>query len=836
MRRLAVALSTLALMIGGTMIVSCGGDSTTDPTEDTFTPPGDTTSPGDTPVSDTPDPDDTVTCEPLCLDGWQCGPDGCGGSCGTCAVGTTCNQAKHKCEAEGPPPAELAEFGEQCGRKGDCQNAFYNETKGEWEANPQWPACKHAQCATGVCMEPACTKPCTMTKDTLDSAGNPGADGIDDPDAPFNDCAGAEDGIMGSAYTCVNANALDNPQPNTICRPGTTFKECFVSADCPGEETCQLNYIAGEYTLRCMTAPKGAQPIGSECNLNPEDGDIMLCEADCYGIGCVGFCQTDSDCATNENGCGADNWCIDDSDTACTVDTDCSAWECVLQKNLSGDPLAPIEFDTCYARVCDLNKDCNDGDYFCRPYINGEYNDNLAWENRCVAKPANSVGLGEECEDDPDDNIPKPDCGTGWCQSGTCSAVCEQDGHCVAGGADMLCGWTEYSFDYEPKDNVVDNYLPIGLCQKWPGTNNSCTSSTDCAANPGVEACKFIETKDTASGSFDGTGLCTTVEANMGDIGDPCGGNSGISCKAGFCFGTNGEQPGWCSGLCGKTADCPQGATLGTFTGAYNLACIPYRVGVAGTMDATDDDIYVSICFPGAVYLGGFIPGNGLMQITQVPNAETNTGSSLADCSADYACTDTKETCVVFHTAQGSTGPTHVDYLCVNNKLNMPETAAPNSPSVVVNPSASLGDACTVDAQISTDTTCDTLYCLPDVGDAGYCSGLCKTDADCSALGASGTCDDVIVVDRQDDSQDVTVKACRKAESCVSCSNQTDCASGYSCINVGGPGLLAEYACAPSCSVDTDCAGTDGGSTCTESMDNKGKGEGVNACAPAGGC
>lgn len=42
------------------------------------------------------------TCTPAC-DGKSCGPDGCGGKCGTCPDGTTCNGPTGKCEASAPP-------------------------------------------------------------------------------------------------------------------------------------------------------------------------------------------------------------------------------------------------------------------------------------------------------------------------------------------------------------------------------------------------------------------------------------------------------------------------------------------------------------------------------------------------------------------------------------------------------------------------------------------------------------------------------------------------------------------------------------------------------------
>lgn len=37
-------------------------------------------------------------CKPFCLGHWACGPDGCGGECGTCSEGLSCALAQHQCE------------------------------------------------------------------------------------------------------------------------------------------------------------------------------------------------------------------------------------------------------------------------------------------------------------------------------------------------------------------------------------------------------------------------------------------------------------------------------------------------------------------------------------------------------------------------------------------------------------------------------------------------------------------------------------------------------------------------------------------------------------------
>ncbi len=47
-------------------------------------------------------------CVPICEPGWECGPDGCGGVCGTCPDGESCNNATHMCVPSGQlePPQD----------------------------------------------------------------------------------------------------------------------------------------------------------------------------------------------------------------------------------------------------------------------------------------------------------------------------------------------------------------------------------------------------------------------------------------------------------------------------------------------------------------------------------------------------------------------------------------------------------------------------------------------------------------------------------------------------------------------------------------------------------
>ena len=205
---------------------------------------------------------------------------------------------------------------------------------------------------------------------------------------------------------------------------------------------------------------------------------------------------------------------------------------------------------------------------------------------------------------------------------------------------------------------------------------------------------------------------------------------------------------------------------------------------------------------------------------------------SAADCSTDWNSCPAGQACTGFGIGHGATGPTSLEMACIGNggftSQNQPIPATGN-----------LGDSCDITFSNDNGVYCNSNYCLPDAGaDQGYCSELCTSNADCAGGSPDMICDDYVLLDRKDDADDVTIGLCRKQKSCVSCVADTDCAGNYVCVNAGGVGLLADYRCAPPCSAagdDASCAGTDGGNTCSESVNADGSGEGVFACVP-GNC
>jgi hypothetical protein len=711
-------------------------------------------------------------CQKQC-NGKVCGPDGCGGNCGTCGAGTECNATGTECVAAAAP------FGSKCGPTTDCQPPDQSLPQAEYEAAQQkyWD-CLNAQCATELCFSPFCTKFCTISKDQ-------NKDNIDDLSSPVNDCEGAVDGPVGGTFRCVNI-APQGYQPTGICYPGSDLKGCDKDADCPNGESCQVTYIGGAYESHCQTNVKGGTTeVAAECNDNPLEGDVSYCaNGFCFTIGCSAFCAEDTDCLTSP-GCEAGK-CKNNPDLSCTTDKDCSAWSC-RNLDLAGD--GSWMDDVCFPKDCYKEKDCPDTDFFCRPFI-ADTQDKFT--GSCMMKPEETVGFGEVCDENPDDNIPGPICVNPYmCIGGYCGGMCTVDGDCAEDKAQKCVTIFEYDYDID-EDGNADAYLPLWGCQTFPhgGTAEDCMVAGDCDAGASTDVCQVFEFGP-AAGDLALGGQCVTRDDAKGNFADLCGTAVGVNCNSGFCMGADETNAGFCTETCLKQSDCLPATIEGT---NYKSVCRSLLMGWNGTADRKDD-IYLPLC---------------------LLTAGTD---SLADCSADFTCAAENESCVPFVIAANPDQPGTVDWLCMGNgEADTLELGAECNP---------------FPADDFTGPYCKTGLCLPGtVKGKGTCSKFCKVDDDCTGL---GLCYAYPYIDRADDANDVYVNRCQQPATCVECSEDADCGPNYSCVNVGGLGFTVDYRCAPTCVADADCTGTDGGATCKDSKDKIGDLEGKKACIPANG-
>ena len=199
-------------------------------------------------------------CMPFCF-GKECGDDGCGGSCGTCQEGYTCNNGVCECA----PKCEDKECGDDgCG--GTCPPGCQGgQICVNWHCCT--PNCQDKQCGDNgcggtcgecqqgeVCIEGVCCAPKCEGKECGDdgcggSCGSCGAnetckDGKCEPVCVPN-CEGkqcGDNGCGGTCGTCAENQTCVDGQCKPVCVPNCENKECGDNG-CGGScGTCQEGY------------------------------------------------------------------------------------------------------------------------------------------------------------------------------------------------------------------------------------------------------------------------------------------------------------------------------------------------------------------------------------------------------------------------------------------------------------------------------------------------------------------------------------------------------------------------------------------------------------------
>ena len=641
-------------------------------------------------------PAGTCECAPNCA-GKECGDDGCGGECGGCPADLSCTSSG-QCGLAYVPGA----LGSYCGASSECASEILDPATGMMIANEAWPDCMNLACDSGFCTGPGlpgvallsaatCSKSCTISMDTMNNVtGLPGADGIEDPGAP-SDCAGFVDGPLGSEWHCVNFGTAGQPG-NAFCMPGTTYESCDAGTQCPDGEGCVITTFGG-LGQRCFTKTQsGAWGDGAmmttQCNEDPYDGDIDICEQGiCYTmLGCSSFCETSLDCDTTqlfeESGCdGATNTCKGWPSKNCLSDADCSAWYCNAPSPLFSN-IPEYTPQLCFPNVCDTVDDCP-SDFYCRWFYNGEAGPLADWEHRCLARDPEGVGLGEPCDSDPTDNIPGDTCqAQDLCVGGYCSALCEDDTQC---GEEQVCRTEEANLDTNG-DGIGDTVLPLDYCITMPGKAGPCMSEATCTDE---QTCNIYETKvPDDKETLTVKGVCHDSDPAWGTLGQSCGAASAEveRCET-FCLGANEPAgiAGICSQPCETHTDCPD-TVMDEVT--YTFRCQTYAYSFGLDLAADEDNMYIGLCVPNAL------------------------GSSGTDCSDDFTCEADNEACTALSINFGPDYAAGTDHVCIDITNDGTFT-----------PTLELGETC--DPMASQDA-CKTMYCLADAtGISGVCTAPC---------------------------------------------------------------------------------------------------------------
>ncbi len=702
-------------------------------------------------------------------DGAECGSDGCGGLCGTCSLGLSCS-IEGQCE----PTGEFALFGNACGATAEC----HPDTMPS--AGELFPQCLHAQCATGACRTPICTRSCEMERDFLDNAtGEVFPDGVED--AAYSSCADAFEGPLGTDYRCV-----DTPGPlgdsGPTCVAGTDFRFCTRPADCADGETCALLPVGGMTTARCVTAVPEPVLVGGECGLLGEEpglcADALLCLED----GCTGACVDGSDCLTAEASC-VEGVCTTRPEEVCEEDADCSAWSCEARKptEFTGSGLVGL----CGPGACDRDGDCVDPAYRCRLSVGAPANGKVDWDHRCVALDEGAnASAGEPCSNDPAEGVicDHPE----LCYKGQCGSLCSTDADCVA-STGQICAVAEIPFDVDG-DGEKDQSLALHVCEPLPhaGELRECEINADCADLGEICVPVELPAEDPDFAAYDLSRVCRTPPEGFGAYGASCGLSPGEGeCELGLCIVDDVDKvvDPLCSQLCTGHESCGP-IELNGVTHPSICRSVPY--GFNESVDPADD-LMVPVCWP------------------------VGEGSSLEECAATFGCTDAQEVCTAWVIASDPASPGEVEHLCVRH------------PALDV--SVGVGSPCEKNAD------CQSLLCLPGV-DGSYCSALCTNDVECLDGGPFMVCDDHVALPRKSVAFDVVISQCRLEKTCTPCSHHNDCTGEMRCVKLAGPGSKTTI-CAHPCVTDQDCAFTDGDDACGESQGPDGPEDLFQTCAPA---
>ena len=167
-------------------------------------------------------------CTPECLPGVECGGDGCGGSCGTCAQGLVCVDSECLCV----PTCEDAECGDDgCGGScGDCDDPGDSCVDGSCSCAPD--------CASAVCGDDGCGSTCGTCGDGTACVGGlclepctPGETLCDGASVLICDESGEKVLLTDCASTdqaCEQGACVDLPSPEVCTGVSMEAAQCAL--------------------------------------------------------------------------------------------------------------------------------------------------------------------------------------------------------------------------------------------------------------------------------------------------------------------------------------------------------------------------------------------------------------------------------------------------------------------------------------------------------------------------------------------------------------------------------------------------------------------------------
>jgi MYXO-CTERM domain-containing protein len=557
-------------------------------------------------------------CQFLACDGKQCGPDGCGGFCGECAVGQFCDL--DQCSATLPRGCEANDAAGCSVREYQCLAVTANCT----------PACSAGdKCVDGVCLTDEVG--CGLN-------GAPACDGVTEVCQKIvTGPCGCESCVASQYPECLDKWDLvcvmqceQCGTSCTACEPNCNGKECG-SDGCGGScGTCGDGEICTEG--QCVVDACAPSCDGRECGV---DGCGNSCGECADGYACVDSeCVADPCHGISYEGCCSGNvmkWCNGSEIVSedCSEDLYCgwdgAGYYCGTDGSADPDNLFPMVCPDC-TPACN-GKQCGpDG---CGGYCGVCPGDQSCVEGACVAcvpscewAECGDDGCGGSCGACAEGQT----CYEGMCLGDNCGGITDIgccDGatlkFCSMGELTEMscadtpsCGWNNgaqyYDCGSEPvaDPSGVNPMVCPGACQidctgkvcgddGCGGSCGACDAGETCEAGQCVCApqCEGKACGDDGCGGTCGDcdagehcaeGACVpdVCEPTCGDKecgDDGCGGSCGTcdadeECKDGYCESTcapacTGKECGdnGCGGTCGTCAaneTCEAGQCVGT--------------------------------------------------------------------------------------------------------------------------------------------------------------------------------------------------------------------------------------------------------------------------------
>jgi hypothetical protein len=216
----------------------------------------------------------TCQCVPQCS-GKTCGPDGCGGSCGTCGDTQMCNSAgqcvcKPQCTGKTCGPDGCGGTCGTCGAQSTCNASGQcictpscsGKTCGDNGCGGSCGTCGTGVCHLGACCTPSCSgKTCgdngcggscgTCGSGQLCSSGSC----VQDP----NSCDPVDD--VGCAFPNECILLANETTACALAGSGTQGSSCSATVTCAGGYSC----FAGHCRKVCDLASGSGCPIGTTC-------------------------------------------------------------------------------------------------------------------------------------------------------------------------------------------------------------------------------------------------------------------------------------------------------------------------------------------------------------------------------------------------------------------------------------------------------------------------------------------------------------------------------------------------------------------------------------------